>query len=559
MLIRFFFFYSTIIFLLYGQLLAKDDFYQMVGEIMSASGLKTDRKCGFPTVLQASHPKNDQLHLKLDKWMAQTIQLDSVYVSPSGHFIIHYTTSGNDAIPKYDRNQNGTSDYLEFVAKAFDEAWRIEIDSLGFKAPPDSSGNPRSVYHIYCRKLSVYGSTLLLYEIPDLEWTNYVTEIEINTDFSYVNYPNARDEIVRDSMAIAVTAAHEFNHALQSGYRLWEADESGNYFEDIWFIESSATFMEEVVAPDVNDYLQYLPSYFRHLDRPLDKSEGGWVDYGKVLLLKLLGEEYGWDITRKIWEEIVHQRAMPAMEKILLDLNTDILSELSLLSVWIYFSGSRAIPGQFFDDADLFPQLRFCSINPVLNELDTLLEDSLPRLSMRWYLAQNESSSPMNYLLQKEKKDELNKLNIVFINPSGDYFPVPASVSFNFPVEFTVDTLAFGVITGNWLNEEMLRFSLLTKPLQFLSDNDDVHIYPQPLVLSKHHPSLTFSNLPEEATIHIFTANGLLLKSFMPPLGAHSYTWDLKTKSNQQVGSGIYLYRIVSPKGDKSGKFVVIK
>ena len=223
----------------------------------------------------------NELFEKLQELKLTPSQYSFVHFSPSGHFKIYYDTTGIIAIPDYDRDQNGIPDYLEFVAKSFDLAWSIEIDSLGFNPPPDSSGNFRTVYPVYCRLLSVYGQTLLEYEIPSRPNVNYVTYIEINTRFSFVNYPNVTDPIIRDSMAIAVTAAHEFNHALQTGYRLWPDDE---FFHDIWFIESSATFMEEVVATEVNDYLLYLDDYFRRAHQPLDQSSGGLDDYGKVVL-----------------------------------------------------------------------------------------------------------------------------------------------------------------------------------------------------------------------------------------------------------------------------------
>ena len=76
------------------------------------------------------------------------------YLSPSGHFLISYDKTGNDAIPDYDRNGDGFPDYLDFVAEAFDRAWEIEIDSLGFRPPPDQNGQPLSVYPVLCERLS---------------------------------------------------------------------------------------------------------------------------------------------------------------------------------------------------------------------------------------------------------------------------------------------------------------------------------------------------------------------------------------------------------------------
>ena len=48
-----------------------------------------------------------------------------------------------------------------------------------------------------------------------------------------------------------MTAAHEFFHAVQFHYDIGE---------DIWFMEGTATWIEDEAYDDVNDSLRYLPS-----------------------------------------------------------------------------------------------------------------------------------------------------------------------------------------------------------------------------------------------------------------------------------------------------------
>jgi len=71
-----------------------------------------------------------------------------------------------------------------------------------------------------------------------------------------------------------------------------------------------------------------------------------------------------------------------------------------------------------------------------------------------------------------------------------------------------------------------------------------------------------FTNIPEDATVHIFTARGQHLNSIKPSSNIHNgtVTWDLKTKENLDIAYGIYFYIVESPSGGKkSGKFAVIK
>ena len=47
-----------------------------------------------------------------------------------------------------------------------------------------------------------------------------------------------------------MTFAHEFNHLLQQNY---------DSFQDVWMFEATATWTEEHVYPEINDYLGYVP------------------------------------------------------------------------------------------------------------------------------------------------------------------------------------------------------------------------------------------------------------------------------------------------------------
>jgi len=545
----------VVLLLLVTPLLSSDDFFQTAREILGIDDGRPNHKCGFPVMLQVVSSDNPELQQLLRSWRRTRQTLDQVYSSE--HFEIHYTTLGFNAIPTYDRNQNGTPDYLEFVASAFERAWRVEIDTLGFNPPPDSTGTPKTVYTIYCRRMSDYGVTefSLEDEIPALPGYNFPSSIAINTDFSFVNYPTAKDSIARDSMAIAVTAAHEFNHALQIGYNLWFTNNTPSWPPlDLWFIESSAVYMEEVVAPAVNDYLFYLNDYFRSTDQPLDE-DGSYRIYGESVLEILLGERHGRDVTRKAWEEIRNQRALPALNKVLNDMGSDIYRELTSLAEWLYFSGSRALAGHYFPDAPLFPELPFRDALPVQSAPGDLVQDSLPRLSFQWYQSPVATSGSPSFFLKPQGGAPGEYLQSVFVNEqTATAYIVPSTVNFSFPDPSLPSNLFFCVVNGMNTGEDLLRFQVLSLTSTHLAD-----VYPQPLRLSDHQPSLTFANLQGESEIHIFSSNGKHLQTLQNRTGMNFVNWDLHTRYGQMVGSGVYLYRIISPGNEKTGKFVIVR
>jgi hypothetical protein len=108
---------------------------------------------------------------------------------------------------------------------------------------------------------------------------------------------------------------------------------------------------------------------------------------------------------------------------------------------------------------------------------------------------------------------------------------------------------------------------------------DNVHVAPNPYKeradwdLEKATGDATgrriyFLNLPERATIRIFSLTGDLLQTIEHEWTAGNTSpddpnagtfWNLVTRNNQEVTSGIYIYQVDSPVGAKVGKFAVIR
>ena len=77
--------------------------------------------------------------------------------------------------------------------------------------------------------------------------------------------------------------AHEYNHVLQFAY---------DSQEDTWMFESTATWMEDEVYPEINDYLRYVPSFASASRRtPLTGNAGGLKIYGAAVWNHFLGRD----------------------------------------------------------------------------------------------------------------------------------------------------------------------------------------------------------------------------------------------------------------------------
>ncbi len=69
---------------------------------------------------------------------------------------------------------------------------------------------------------------------------------------------------------------------------------------------------------------------------------------------------------------------------------------------------------------------------------------------------------------------------------------------------------------------------------------------------------ITFLDVPQTGRIEIYTLDGRLVKKIpLPPTG-NFIKWDVKTASGARAASGVYIWRVVSESGTKTGKLMVI-
>lgn len=256
--------------------------------------------------------------------------------SPSGHFAVHYNTTGIHAVSLTDDDGNGTPDYVDETINAFEESWTREIDELGYNPPP-SDGD--GVYDIYITSLGsqrVYGLTWPLGS--DLTTESYI-EVDNNFTDANVYYTQGID-------GLKVTAAHEFFHAIQFGYY---AD-----FGASWWQEMTATWMEDVVYPSIDDYYAYLGSRLNDPEASIDYYVGSGHPFGGAIFAHHIEQVYGIDAIKNIWVNL--QSLSPQTYRL-----TDIDQGMPLngfesvfprYAFWNYMTNTRARPDYYEEAAD---------------------------------------------------------------------------------------------------------------------------------------------------------------------------------------------------------------
>jgi len=95
-----------------------------------------------------------------------------------------------------------------------------------------------------------------------------------------------------------------------------------------------------------------------------------------------------------------------------------------------------------------------------------------------------------------------------------------------------------------------------------------INVFPNPYfewedVRSVQRGFITFSNLPEEVTIKIYTLSGNLVRTLTENdksvITSPFIEWDLRNENGMRVADGVYLAHIKTKYGDKILKFSLVK
>lgn len=285
--------------------------------------------------------------------------------SPTGRFRVHYTTSGPDAVPTDDATMDGVPDFVEACVEALELAWRVEVDTLGYLAPPPDGGAGGSdALDIYLRDLakagpggsSYYGLTSLDARLRSTPTETYTTWIDVDNDFAESDR-DARGNISFATFgidALRVTCAHEFHHTIQSG-RYGVAGISRSLYE------LTSTWMEIRVWPSIRDWAAYTSRLLLTPEAWPFSSESANTGYVWGWFGNALSAAHP-DILRSMWELIAtDMRTTTALVEACRKHDTTLTGVFCSSLPWLYRTGSRGAGNLILPGAELLPEIRFFS------------------------------------------------------------------------------------------------------------------------------------------------------------------------------------------------------
>ncbi|MFH1699027.1 MAG: MXAN_6640 family putative metalloprotease [Candidatus Zixiibacteriota bacterium] len=355
-----------------------------------ATGEEQPIKCGTPIFLDLNNKRPDNLAAGV---LDFGDRLDSMsFTYGTAHFLFHYTDTGPDSIYQFNKQDSlpGTPNYIFMASKFSEQVYAHLINDLGYDVPLSDgyyNGGGDGRIDVYFSDVPFYGATFADSMVTPVTYTSYL--YMENDYFGFPSYQNDR------LAALSVTLAHELFHVIQFSYDIGEI-ETTPFPGDLnasW-IEMSATFMEEEHFDNVNDYEKFYLIFFYNFPhyslrfgtyRAGAQENRNFHMYGSVVWPLFLAQKYDSEIITQIWDSC---RAIPGPNWV--SATNDVINTrsggsetLSSLfrefTLWNLFTGLRARPGEYFEEANLYNMVLLAdevnSYPAVIQVADSLLPD----------------------------------------------------------------------------------------------------------------------------------------------------------------------------------------
>ena len=296
-------------------------------------GQATAHKCGMAFAMQNKRQKPygtaARVYAKDPYTCEASAYYDSVYTRETEHFQIFYTLGEGP--------HSTTPEFVDSIAVSFEKAFVFHTKTLGMLVPQgldttshyqksvkqglypieiaeiDFLRDPYSVLHsktcngcfgvTYTDNRDSHKSAIIIdNDFLHVPLAN-VTKASIERDGKQCSYPVSSETIYNPThnypysdewaKAIRVTAFHELYHAVQLRYIDY------NSFYSFW-LEASASGIEEITAPDIDDYFREIGDFlYGTRGTPLDQTT---AEYGAGVLFLYLYNHFDKRFDKSIWE-----------------------------------------------------------------------------------------------------------------------------------------------------------------------------------------------------------------------------------------------------------------
>lgn len=219
-------------------------------------------------------------------------------------FRVHFTRSGPNGVPAVDTNDSGVPDFVEAVARVYDQVADTYHGRMGYRRPasdalvPSNGGDGR--FDVYLLDFALMSDGA--FRVDTCTAANaqicqgYVVQ---ENDFVGYGYPSAE-------AATRILGSHEYFHAVQAAY---------DNDQGVVISEGTAVWATEQFDPSTSDFEGFVHGYLDRPERSLDSPPAGPVPsfaYGSAIFFQFLSERYGVAFIRALLEATENGRGLPS-------------------------------------------------------------------------------------------------------------------------------------------------------------------------------------------------------------------------------------------------------
>lgn len=470
--------------------------------------------------------------------------------SPKGYFVLHHANSGADS---------SSDAFIAEAGQSFDYVYDLLVHEMGYNPPPDdleAGGTPE--LDVYVMQFYLYGETRFEQSVPGSNGERFTSYIVIDNNFMGSGFET------KGLDALHVTAAHEFFHMLQGGYRYFPKTKMDSRF----LFEASSVWFEDAAYDEVNDYLQYVRSFFKSPYFPFHSYSK--VTYGIGLYMMMLEKRHDRNLIRRIWEELSDQEPLTALSTALASRSDQLGTSLAHFAVWNGYTSDHADTINFYPESHLYPLITETGTNTYTSPL--VIEGEASELVTHHHRIQ----VPMGGTVQ--------------VTPS---FNRPADWIYSVTVFDAVKADHYHVTAGNGTkilnaissgSELLLAVTNISLPLSNYSQNSQSYTFlisstqqttaltngitliaPSPFKLDQGRSLQIQYRLPQpepSLNLYIMTEHGRIIyqQHFQDvPDGLNCFFWDGRNAQGQISPAGVYICYLRGNRTWPPQKFAVIR
>jgi hypothetical protein len=389
------------------------------------------------------------------------------------------------------------------------------------------------------------------------------TRIILHRD--YTGFPENLDPEGSVRGAAKVSIAHELKHASQFAASRWS--------EGGW-LEADATWAEDLVFDETDDYLRYLPE-----GSPVSHP-GTWLargaSYEDCLWQHLIAERHGVAALVGFFERRTEQPGEPVMssfDQTLRAYGSTVGEEATQLGLWSYFCGGNATGRPVgFEEAVAYPTPPF---QEYLSDPAETVSETLSDLGCHYVFVSGQNRDGRPSVAFSGDRNIPFALHAITLSSEGtrSVHEIPVAGSDSEPTEVPADWdgLPFLVIAVSNLDG--------SGPADdyFLSVDDDNAVGVEPLAsgvsfaLEPNRPNpfrlsteISFS-LPVGSAVRlaIYDVTGRMVQRILEgerlPAGRHERRWDGIDQSGRGAAPGVYYYRLEAGEHSATRRLLLLR